>query len=116
MDIQSLSIRVPTQNRCVNNCEFCVSRTHTNPYTDRINKVVHNNMDIDNIQYTQEYVDYYNRLQFARDNGCNVVVLTGTGEPIQNEKFLDFFSEVNSTLDTVRKKLYNLVHFNSFID
>lgn len=105
MDIQSLSICVPTQNRCVNNCEFCVSRTHTNPYTDRINKVVHNKMDIDNIQYTQEYVDYYNRLQFARDNGCNVVVLTGTGEPIQNEKFLDFFSEVNSTLDTPFKSV-----------
>lgn len=62
-------------------------------------------MDIDNIQYTQEYVDYYNRLQFARDNGCNVVVLTGTGEPIQNEKFIDFFSEVNSTLDTPFKSV-----------
>lgn len=106
MNIQSLSICVPTKNKCVNKCNFCVSRTHTNPYTDRINKVVHNHMGGDNnAQNTQEYIDYYNRLQFARDNGCNVVVLTGTGEPIQNEKFLDFFSEVNATLDTPFKSI-----------
>jgi len=37
MKIQSLSIVVPTHNKCVNKCKFCVSRTHTNPYVDRIN-------------------------------------------------------------------------------
>ena len=112
MKIQSLSIVVPTKNKCVNACKFCVSRTHTNPYDDKISSVVKEwNEDIqctDGIYYYEnsiEYKDYYNRLQFARDNGCNVVVLTGTGEPIQNPKFLDFFSEINDTLTTPFKSI-----------
>jgi MoaA/NifB/PqqE/SkfB family radical SAM enzyme len=113
MKIQSLSVVVPTHNRCVNKCKFCVSRTHTNPYEDRINIVVTkwkrskyplSDKDFDFIK-SIEYKDYFNRLQFARDNGCNVVVLTGTGEPIQNPKFIDFFSEVNSTLTTPFKSI-----------
>jgi MoaA/NifB/PqqE/SkfB family radical SAM enzyme len=51
------------------------------------------------------YKDYFNRLQFARDNGCNVVVLTGTGEPIQNVRFIRFFSEINSALNTPFKSI-----------
>jgi uncharacterized Fe-S cluster-containing radical SAM superfamily enzyme len=49
--------------------------------------------------------DYFNRLQFARDNGCNVVVLTGTGEPVQNMRFIEFFSGINSTLTTPFKSI-----------
>lgn len=83
MKIQSLSIVVPTHNKCINNCKFCVSRTHENTYCDKINetakKIMEGSDSYDNITYK----DYFNRLQFARDNGCNVVVLTGTGEPIQ---------------------------------
>jgi MoaA/NifB/PqqE/SkfB family radical SAM enzyme len=110
MKIQSLSVVVPTHNKCVNACKFCVSRTHTNPYEDRINpEVIRRSLVPDNIIDMErkriEYKDYFNRLQFARDNGCNVVVLTGTGEPIQNPKFLDFFSEVNSTLKTPFKSI-----------
>lgn len=106
MNIQSLSIVVPTKNKCVNKCKFCVSRTHTNPYADKISPIVKgwlNNTDW--ISDTIEYKDYYNRLQFARDNGCNVVVLTGTGEPIQNPAFLQFFHEVNSKLSTPFKSI-----------
>jgi MoaA/NifB/PqqE/SkfB family radical SAM enzyme len=110
MKIQSLSVVVPTHNKCVNKCKFCVSRTHTNPYEDRINpEVIRRSFVPDNIIVMErkkiEYKDYFNRLQFARDNGCNVIVLTGTGEPIQNPKFLDFFSEVNSTLKTPFKSI-----------
>ena len=129
MNIQSLSVVVPTNNKCVNKCKFCVSRTHTNPYRDKISSVVKQNSDeIATAQHlylegdltaeqaitlafnveaksTMEYKDYFNRLQFARDNGCNVVVLTGTGEPIQNPKFLDFFSEINATLTTPFKSI-----------
>lgn len=105
MNIQSLSVVVPTKNKCINKCKFCVSRTHTNPYYDKISPVVKsfsNNLDfVDTI----EYRDYFNRLQFARDNGCNVIVLTGTGEPIQNPEFIDFFSKVNSTLTTPFKSI-----------
>ncbi len=106
MNIQSLSIVVPTNNKCVNHCQFCVSRTHTNPYIDKINKVVHKYIEgSELIKQSIEYKDYFNRLQFARDNGCNVVVLTGTGEPVQNKDFLDFFSEMNSKLQTPFKSI-----------
>jgi len=106
MKIQSLSIVVPTKNCCVNNCKFCVSRTHTNPYEDKISPCVKQYMEgNDSSGSTIEYIDYFNRLQFARDNGCNVVVLTGTGEPVQNMKFIEFFSEVNSTLKTPFKSI-----------
>jgi wyosine [tRNA(Phe)-imidazoG37] synthetase (radical SAM superfamily) len=112
MNIQSLSVVVPTKNKCVNNCKFCVSRTHTNPYCDKISNIVkmydkyHSDAEIEsNIKDSMEYKDYFNRLQFARDNGCNVVVLTGTGEPIQNPNFLNFFSEINSTLSTPFKSI-----------
>ena len=106
MKIQSLSIVVPTHNKCVNNCKFCVSRTHTNPYEDRINKTIVKKYT-DGVDYKKdiEYKDYFNRLQFARDNGCNVVVLTGTGEPVQNMKFIEFFSKINSTLTTPFKSI-----------
>lgn len=106
MKIQSLSIVVPTKNCCVNSCKFCVSRTHTNPYEDRISPCVKEYIEgNDSSESTIEYKDYFNRLQFARDNGCNVVVLTGTGEPVQNMKFIEFFSEVNSTLTTPFKSI-----------
>jgi len=118
MKIQSLSIVVPTKNKCVNACEFCVSRTHTNPYEDRINKTAIVYVDSyscmsrdsgegirENIEKSLEYKDFYNRLEFARDNGCNVVVLTGTGEPVQNMKFIRFFSIVNSKLASPFKSI-----------
>lgn len=107
MNIQSLSIVVPTKNKCVNKCKFCVSRTHTNPYSDKISSCLQNK-SFDNViidKYSIEYRDYFNRLQFARDNGCNVVVLTGTGEPTQNFPFLRFFSIINSELTTPFKSI-----------
>lgn len=106
MKIQSLSIVVPTHNNCVNHCKFCVSRTHTNPYEDKITQVIKEfTEDTNYIQDDIEYKDYFNRLQYARDNGCNVVVLTGTGEPVQNRRFLDFFAYINSTLQTPFKSI-----------
>jgi len=118
MNIQSLSIVVPTKNKCINHCKFCVSRTHTNPYNDVISALIKPNFKefntslarrhaLDKIisKDSQYYKDYFNRLQFARDNGCNTVVLTGTGEPIQNPQFLDFFSEINSRLTSPFKSI-----------
>ena len=105
MNIQSLSIVVPTNNSCVNKCKFCVSRTHTNPYEDKISKIVKMSYNGVPLAGLPEYNDYYNRLQYARDNGCNVVVLTGTGEPVQNRNFLDFFYSVNSKLQTPFKSI-----------
>lgn len=103
MNIQSLSIVVPTKNKCVNKCKFCVSRTHSNPYIDKISNCLLTDDIVD--KYSIEYKDYFNRLQFARDNGCNVVILTGTGEPTQNFPFLKFFFEINSKLITPFKSI-----------
>ena len=115
MNVQSLSISVPTKNKCVNNCKFCVSRTHTNPFSDNVSKCLKNYITLKSFtdngkdyfidENTIEYKDYFNRLQFARDNGCNVVILTGTGEPTQNFPFLRFFSIVNSKLTTPFKSI-----------
>lgn len=82
MKIQSLSVVVPNQ-RCVNNCAFCVSKMHCDAYK--------NQMD-DNLPFFDLYMaDYLKRLEFARDNGCNTVMLTGNSEPQQNRKFLTYF-------------------------
>ena len=104
MEIQSASIVVPTHNCCVNKCKFCVSRTHCNLYEDKISKTdeflsfknVHDILPFKSLAFR----DYQKRLQFARDNGCNVALLTGTGEPPQNIPFIDFFMAINSTLNT----------------
>jgi hypothetical protein len=42
--------------------------------------------------------DFINRLQFARDNGCNTVMLTGNCEPLQNWAFLEKFGDYNRSL------------------
>ena len=88
--IQSLSIVVP--GGCPNNCMFCVSKLHENPYVNQIEQ---------NKSFRDLYKrDFQKRMMFARDNGCNTVMLTGNGEPLMNESFLNFFSEWNEKLDT----------------
>ena len=82
MNIQSLSVVVPNKS-CVNNCAFCVSKMHCDAYK--------NQMD-DNLPFFDLYLkDYLKRLEFARHNGCNTVMLTGNSEPQQNRKFLTYF-------------------------
>jgi len=83
MEIQSLSICVPAG--CPNNCHFCVSRLHANDYPNRTGH--------------RADVDFMNRLEYARDNGVPCAILTGTGEPITNMKFINFFAGVNRSLD-----------------
>ena len=107
MEIQSASVVVPTHNGCVNKCKFCVSRTHSNLYEDRISKSTEFKWfksgefwKLKPSEYSVIFKDYKKRLQFARNNGCNVVILTGTGEPIQDIPFIDFFMKINSLLDT----------------
>lgn len=89
MKIQSLSVCVPT-GTCVNNCAFCVSRMHNEDYP--------NMMDSHNPYYDLYLKDYIRRLEFARDNGCNTVMLTGTAEPQQNMVFLREFGNMNQNL------------------
>lgn len=82
MEIQSLSIVVPAK-KCINNCKFCVARMHEESYK--------NQMDTNLPFYDLYFNDYMKRLEFARDNGCNTVMLTGNVEPQQNRQFLTLF-------------------------
>lgn len=79
---QSLSIVVPNK-KCINNCKFCVSRMHTNDYTNR--------MDGNSPFYDLYLADYMKRLEYARDNDVNTLMLTGCSEPQQNRRFLTDF-------------------------
>lgn len=89
MRIQSLSIVVPNI-KCINNCAFCVSKMHTEQYKNMLNS---------NLPFYDLYQDdYIKRLEFARDNGCNTVMLTGNSEPQQNRGFLQMFGTINKNL------------------
>ena len=90
MNIQSLSIVVPNK-KCINNCRFCVSRMKVEEYPDQMTE---------KSQFFDLYLkDYKKRMEFARDNGCNTVMLTGNSEPQQNKSFLRTFSMINESLE-----------------
>ena len=90
MNIQSLSIVVP--GGCPNNCHYCVSKTHKKlKYKDLISPVL-NSKDYN-------WHRYIERMNFARDNDCNTLILTGEGEPLWNKEFLEAFGEMNKQLD-----------------
>lgn len=82
MKIQSLSVVVPNA-KCINDCAFCVSKMHCNVYKNQLDE---------NLPFFDLYMkDYLKRLEFARDNGCNTIMLTGNSEPQQNKKFMAYF-------------------------
>lgn len=88
MNIQSLSICVPAK-KCINDCKFCCSKMHGGDYDDKFTP----------IQSTMTYLeDLKIRLQYARDNGCNTLMLTGNNEPQQNKDFLRALALVNKSL------------------
>jgi len=89
MKIQSLSVVVPAK-KCVNDCMFCVSKMHESEYETMISDK--------NLYYDLYKKDFINRLAFARDNGCNTIMLTGDCEPLQNRSFLTKFGDFNQTL------------------
>jgi len=91
MKVQSLSIVVPT-NKCINNCPFCVSKTHESNYDNMISNHLFKS-------------DYIARLEYARDLGTNTIILTGTGEALQNKSFLNDFAYFNKSL---QKPFYNI--------
>lgn len=82
MKIQSLSVLVPN-HRCINDCAFCVSKMHG----DNCEDLIENNLAFTDL-YVEEYIA---RLNYARDNGCNALMLTGNSEPQQNKAFLKTF-------------------------
>lgn len=88
INIQSLSICVPAK-KCINDCAFCCSKMHGGDYEDRFTPVT----------TTMSYIeDMKKRLQYARNNGCNTLMLTGNNEPQQNRDFLRVLGIVNKSL------------------
>jgi len=85
MEIQSLSLCVPA--KCPNKCPFCVSRQHHEEYKEVASDDAY-------------WAAVRSRLQFARDNHCNTIVLTGSGEPMANLPYLIRFGSINSTLSS----------------
>lgn len=71
MNIQTISIVVPTKG-CVNQCPFCVSCMHDSPYED---------------QWSEPQM--IKRIRYAVMNNVTTCIITGTGEPFQNKKFLN---------------------------
>ena len=86
MVVQTISVVVPTRG-CVNNCKFCVSKTHDNDYDFRLA-----NKDSDDYFFYRE--DIKRRLKYASLHGVVTLVLTGTGEALQNTKFLTMLDGV----------------------
>jgi len=76
MDIQSISVVVPTK-ACVNNCKFCVSKMHDNPYCNNFDEIA-----------------YRKRIKRAAIANVTTLILTGTGEPLQNSTFLHLLEGV----------------------
>lgn len=89
MNIQSLSVVVPNKS-CINNCKFCVSRMRNDDYPVLMSE--------DREDFGFHFDEFKKRMEFARDNGCNTVMLTGTSEPQQNRRFLDKFATINNSL------------------
>lgn len=88
MEIQSLSIVVP--GGCPNACKFCVSRMRDDPYPNLVER--------EDADAPLRERDYLSRMAFARDNGCNNLILTGEGEPALNRRFLGRFAAWNAKL------------------
>ena len=80
MNIQSISIVVPTKG-CVNNCKFCVSRMHDNTCL----------FESDILEMKNGIMK---RIKWAVMNNVNTCILTGSGEVMQNKKYLEHLCDV----------------------
>lgn len=89
---QSLSICVPAAGHCINNCRTCCSQMHTAEYRN----MYHGNF----MEYAQYIEDLKERMEYAREKGCDVCMLTGSTEPQQDIQFLRDFWLVNESLSS----------------
>ena len=71
MEVQSLSIVIPA--KCPNRCPFCVS--HMNKENKKFKRPAKKHMDCLRIS---------KRMEFARDNDTNTLMITSTGEALEN--------------------------------
>lgn len=94
MSIQSLSICVPAG--CVNDCKFCISEIRDNH--------VEKNINFDEIR---------KRMEYARNQNCNTLLLTGKGEPINNTTFISSILRNNSLMKTNSISPFNFIELQT---
>lgn len=111
MNIQSLSICVPGKT-CINSCKYCCSRMRRYECICNPREEIYPEVDFSSKVVINEYTK---RMEFARDNGCNTVILTGEIEPQQNMSFLYKFKEMNESLKSPFKKI-EIQTSGAFID
>ena len=87
MEVQSLSVVIPA--KCPNRCPFCVS------HMNKANKFYKTKESLDDL--FMEKLE--RRMNFARDNGCNTLMLTSTGEATSNLKYLSKIIHLNDKLE-----------------
>lgn len=89
MQIQSLSICVPA--KCPNHCKFCVAHMHEEKYKDQLNC---------NMPFYDLYLeDFEQRLLYSRDNGCNTMMITSSGETLANRNYLALLGIINKKME-----------------
>ena len=87
MNIQSLSVVIPAP--CPNACPFCVAR---------LNKFNSDFSVRGEMSHTAREA-ILRRMNFARDNGCNTLMLASTGEPFMNIPYLNDVLALNRLLN-----------------
>lgn len=87
---QSLSICVPAAGHCINNCLTCCSKMHPSEYPNMYHGTL--------MDYAHYIEDLKERMEYAREKGCDVCMLTGSTEPQQDKQFLKDFWMVNKSL------------------
>lgn len=77
----NIQLVVPTKG-CVNTCPFCCSKMHESPYETHF-----------------DFIQIEKRIKEAMIRGISTCVLTGTGEVLQNGKFLENLYDIFEKLD-----------------
>lgn len=83
-----LSIAVPST--CGNKCKFCIANMQRDTYQNP------RSMFITPPSVVRQ--DYLDRMAYAKEAGCTSVTLTGEGEPLMNQEFLECIGQINSSL------------------
>ena len=84
MNIKSLQIHVPAG--CPNRCKFCVAGQHKKGKYKNI------------LSSEPEFYDA--SIGWAKENGCNCMVISSTGEPLVNPNYIERVLKTNKSLTT----------------
>ena len=79
MRIQTLSVSIKAP--CPNNCPFCISK---------LNK--------SKVSYNSDDFDFLTRMSYAKDVGCDTLLITGQGEPLANLPEISRILKINRSL------------------